>query len=177
MAILATVVRKHDWTCTAYCVMSTHYHLLVETPDADLAAGMQKLNGDYGRSFNHRHGTKGHVFGARYHSAVIEADGHLLETCRYIALNPVRAGLCDEPESWPWSSYRAAIGLAAAHPAVSVDPLLRLFSRDPERARDRLRNYVEELVAGIVTGSDPVNGAAPRASRSTGRRSTPGAQT
>jgi|ERR671925_132851 REP element-mobilizing transposase RayT len=152
MAIVATVVRKHFWTCTAYCVLSTHYHLLIATPEANLAAGMQKLNGDYGRTFNHRHGTKGHVFGSRYHSELIEADGHLLEACRYLALNPVRAGLCDEPESWPWSSYRAAVGLGAAHPAVSVDPLLRLFARRRERAQSRLREFVEEPLAEILNG-------------------------
>jgi putative transposase len=131
MSILATVVRRHAWSCTAYCLMTTHYHLLVKTPEPDLAAGMQRLNGCYATSFNHRHGTSGHVLGGRYHAELIETDGHLLETCRYIALNPVRAGLCDEPESWRWGSYRGAIGLVPADETFAVD------AATPLRARTR----------------------------------------
>jgi putative transposase len=144
MSILAMVVRRHSWSCTAYCLMTTHYHLLVKTPKPDLAAGMQRLNGFYASSFNHRHGTSGHVLGSRYHSELIETDGHLLEACRYIALNPVRAGLCEEPESWGWGSYRAAIGLAPADRTFAVDALLRLFAPEPDRARARLRTFVED---------------------------------
>jgi putative transposase len=84
------------------------------------------------------------VLGGRYHSELIETDAHLLETCRYIALNPVRAGLCDEPESWRWRSYRGAIGLAPPDETFAVDALLSLFAREPDRARARLRTFVED---------------------------------
>jgi REP element-mobilizing transposase RayT len=83
--------------------MTTHYHLLLETPKPNLAVGMKLINSAYAQGFNRRHKRVGALFQGRYHSVVIETERQLLHTALYIAFNPVRAGLCAEPEDWPWS--------------------------------------------------------------------------
>jgi putative transposase len=90
--------------------MSTHYHLLVETPKGNISSGMHRLNGPYARWFNSRHGFEGHLFHNRFYSVAVESDVHLLEVFRYITLNPVRAGICNHAAHWPWSSYGAFAG-------------------------------------------------------------------
>jgi putative transposase len=137
-------VSRHQWACYAYCLMSTHYHLLIHTPDANLAKGMKWLNGSYAQRFNRAHGTRGHVFESRYYSALIERESHLLEAVRYVVLNPVRAGLCANPREWRWSSYRAWIGEAAAPGFLAVGWLLQQFGMDADAATARLRTFVEE---------------------------------
>lgn len=102
---LAKVIAQCEWLCLAFCLMPNHYHLLVETPQPNLADGMHLLNGRYARRFNARHERAGHLFQGPYRAEPVERDAHLLETCRYIALNPVRAGLVDDVENWPWSSF------------------------------------------------------------------------
>lgn len=143
-AILASVIEQHEWSCSSFCLMGTHYHLLVATPLGDLAAGMQRLNGQYAQTFNRRHGTTGHVFKARYHSEFMQTDSHLLEVTRYVALNPVRAGLCRRPEDWPWSTFAETIGLRPPRPFIAIDALLELFADDPNLARSRFQVFVED---------------------------------
>lgn len=130
--------------------MTTHYHLLVRTPGADLARGMQRLNSCYAQHFNRRHGETGHRLERRYHSVLITSDWHMLELVRYFALNPVRAGACQRPDEWPWSSYAAAIGAAPAPAFLAVDWLLTYFSGNRDRACERLRSFV-------LDGSEPPN--------------------
>ena len=155
--ILALVVRNHEWLCSSFCLMGTHYHLLLTTPNGDVAAGMQRLNSLYAQTFNRRHGAAGHLFMGRYHSEFIQTDSHLLETTRYVALNPVRAGLCERPEDWPWSSFAETIGKRPARPYVASDVLLALFADDPELARARFYAFVQAASpARPLTGSDPV---------------------
>jgi putative transposase len=144
LALLGRVVELHDWTCHAYCLMTTHYHLLVRTPSGDLARGMQRLNGDYAQGFSVRHREPGHLFHRRYHSVLVERDAHLLELCRYFALNPVRAGLVEDPARWVWGSYQAALGLAPRPPFLAVEWLLSCFGSDRDRAIERLRRFVED---------------------------------
>src|SRR5438874_2291483 len=108
LAILAEVAARYGWRVHAYCLMTNHYHLLVETPEANLSAGFHRLNFLYAQWFNRRHGLDGHLFQGRFHSVLIERQEHLIELARYIVLNPVRAGLCGHPGEWRWSSYRAA---------------------------------------------------------------------
>jgi putative transposase len=136
---------ERDWVCGAYCLLTTHYHLLIRTPEADLASGMQEINSCYGREFNRRYGLEGHVFFRRYHSVMIEREGHLLELGRYVPTNPVRAGLCPRAEDWPWSSYPAHLGLCPPAPFLSPGWLLELFGRDPRSARARYRAFVEDV--------------------------------
>lgn len=104
---------------------------------------MQRLNGRYAQGFNDRYLDFGHVFSGRYYSVLVESEGHLLELVRYLALNPVRAAICRTPHSWRWSSYPAALGLRPAPGFLTVDWVLGLFGQDLERARKRLREFVE----------------------------------
>lgn len=147
LQLLGQVVDRHGWSCMAYCVMTTHYHLLLTTPRGDLAAGMRQLNGAYARCFNKRHGGSGAVFESRYRAELIEHEGHLLEVCRYTALNPVRAGLCSRPEDWRWGSYAVIVGTAPRLPFVAERALLRLFASEPALARRRFMSFVEEAIA------------------------------
>lgn len=124
--------------------MTTHYHLLFTTPDADLAEGMRHLNWCYARSFNARYRGNGHVFEGPYGAELIQTEAHLLETYRYIAMNPVRAGICDRPDEWPWSSYRESLGLEPAPLFIAAGALLDLFGGEVEDARARFRNFVED---------------------------------
>ena len=144
LGLLELVVTRHRWNCLAYCLMGTHYHLVVETPTTDLDRGMHRLNGCYAQSFNKRHGRFGHLFAERFQSVRVARDGHLLEVIRYVAMNPVRAALCASPHEWEWSSYRSALGLVPPAIFLAVDRLLPLFGRDPRSARQRLRAFVEE---------------------------------
>jgi putative transposase len=144
LAILGQVVQRLGWDCLSFCLMTTHYHLMVVTPGEDLAAGMQRLNTMYAMSFNRRHAGRGHVFSSRYHSELIQSDRHLLEVCRYIALNPVRAGLCVAPEDWRWSSYAESIGDRPERGLVSTSTLVRLFGDDLPSGKVRFRRFVED---------------------------------
>jgi REP element-mobilizing transposase RayT len=103
LRFLRTAVDHHDWTCFALCVLSTHYHLVVESRRFDLSAGLQWLNWVYAMHFNRRHGRFGHVFADRFSSRSIESEEHLLEACAYVLRNPVKAGLCERADEWPWS--------------------------------------------------------------------------
>jgi putative transposase len=99
------VTQRWGWRLHAYCLMTNHFHLLVETPERNLSSGMQRLKSGYAGYFNERHSLVGHLFQQRFGSRLIEGEEHLSETLRYIALNPVRAGLCAHPAEWPWSSF------------------------------------------------------------------------
>ena len=94
VAILGDVVERFKWECRAYCLMTNHYHLALRTPEANIGAGMHRLNGLYAQAFNRRHGFKGHLFEERYWSGLIETDEHVFNLMRYVVLNPVRAGMC-----------------------------------------------------------------------------------
>jgi putative transposase len=131
--MLAPMISRFDWSCYAFCLMPNHYHLLVETPDPDISSGMHLLNGRYARRFNVRHGRVGHVFQGPYHAEPVVRDEHLLEACRYIALNPVRANLCGDPRDWPWSSYHrswAFVDPSTLHGAFGSASELRQFVSD-----------------------------------------------
>jgi putative transposase len=144
LTLVERVVPRHGWLCQAYCLLTTHFHLLVETPEANLSRGMHWLNGAYAQSFNRRHGRSGHLLADRFYSVTVASDGHLLELARYIALNPVRAGLCRKPEDWRWSSYAATIGCCAPAAFLDYQGALRRFGRVPASARRRLRSFVED---------------------------------
>jgi putative transposase len=143
---LRDVVTDLGWGCLSYCLMTTHYHLLVTTPQPNLARGMQRLNGRYGAGFNLRHRGRGHVFGDRYRCEPITRDSHLLETLRYIALNPVRAGLVRRPEDWRWSSHAALIDSSAPLTWLAANDVLELFGGGPQ-ARRRYSVFVAEGLA------------------------------
>src|SRR3990172_3848145 len=143
---LGRVNEKYNWLCHAYCLMNNHYHIVIETPDGNLSKGMRKLNGVYTQLFNKRHGCVGHIFQGRYMAILIQKESHLLEVCRYVVLNPVRAKLSAKPEEWHWSSYRGTAGLGSHHPAVTTDWVLGQFGKMRAEATKRYREFVD---AGI----------------------------
>ena len=108
---LLITLSRHNWICHAYCLMSNHYHLLLETSDGNLSAGMKLLNSSYAQYFNHSHDRAGHLFQGRFKAIVVEKESYLLELCRYIVLNPVRSGIVKSPGDYTWSSYRQTAGL------------------------------------------------------------------
>jgi REP element-mobilizing transposase RayT len=141
------------WRCLAYCLMDNHVHLLVETPAANLGLGMQRLHGKYGRDFNDRHGRSGHVFQGRFGSKRMIDDEQLWTTARYIARNPVEAGLCRDALEWEWSSHAGV--LAASAPGwLDVSRLLSYFGAAGGDAATRYSELVEgdpENVLRMIT--------------------------
>jgi putative transposase len=151
LSVLGEVVQLQGWMCPAYCLMTNHFHLVLQTPNADLAAGMHGLNSAHANYFNRRHDHVGHLFQSRYKAIVIQRESHLLESCRYVVLNPVRAGLRRRPGYWPWSSYRATAGYVAAPPFLAADWILGQFGNEPRRAALR---WVEFVADGVADAAD-----------------------
>ena len=114
LAILSQALKTCDAHVFAYCLMGNHYHFVIQTRQANLAVLMRRVNSLYCLTFNRRHGRTGHVFEGRYKALHVDRDAYLMEVCRYVDLNPVRAGLVDLAEQWAWSSYRAHAGLVPA---------------------------------------------------------------
>jgi putative transposase len=106
LRLFSQAIRRYRWGLDTFCLMTNHFHLLLYSTSDRLSQGMQWLNGVYAQEFNERHDRTGHLFGERFRSRVIVSEEHLAEARRYILLNPVRAGLCDRPEEWPWSGSR-----------------------------------------------------------------------
>jgi REP-associated tyrosine transposase len=142
-SVLARTVKRYGWQVLAYCLMGTHYHLFLETPEANVGAGMQQLNGLYARNFNERWALSGHVFQGRYDSRLVQREGHFLFLFRYLARNPVEARLAKHPADWIWSSYGATTGSAKAPPFLAVSRALGYLDESPERAVAYLRDLVE----------------------------------
>jgi REP element-mobilizing transposase RayT len=134
--------KRYNWICHAYCLMTNHYHLLIETPDGNLSIGMRQINSVYTQLFNKRHGRTGHLFQGRYKTILIQKDSHLLEVCRYVVLNPVRAKKVEQPEDWPWSSYLATGGKTKPHPCLTSDWVLGQFSGRRGKAEREYRKFV-----------------------------------
>ena len=151
---LGLAVERCGWSCHAYCLLTTHYHLLIRTPEPNLAKGMQLLLSQYAQAFNRRRDGFGHVVAERYRSVLVEREEQLLELCRYLALNPVRGGLCDDPTDWPWSSYAAIVGLELPPPFLTVEWLLAMFGSDQANARSRLRAFVMAKLADERSRAD-----------------------
>jgi putative transposase len=153
---LERVVRRYRWNCLAYCLMTNHFHLVIRIEDRGLSGGMQELTSGYSRQTNRRYNRSGHIFRQRFFSAHLARQEHLLESCRYVVLNPVRAGLCKSPAHWRWSSYRACAGLSFAPTFLATADLLRLFGSRPKLARAWYREFIAQ---GRGIGSDAVSDA------------------
>jgi len=142
LSILGDVIEQMRWLCYGYCLMDNHYHLLIETPEGNLAKGMRQLNGIYTQASNRRNDRCGHLFQGRYKSIMVDAEAYLLELLRYVVLNPVRAGMAADPSGWPWSSYNATAGKAKAPDWLAVERLLAHFARQTAAARRRYAAFV-----------------------------------
>jgi hypothetical protein len=122
--------------------MTNHYHLLIETPDGNLSIGMRQINSVYTQLFNKQHGRTGHLFQGRFKAILIQKDSHLLEVCRYVVLNPVRAKMVEQPGDYAWSSYLATAGKAKSHPCLTTDWVLSQFSGKRGKAEQEYRKFV-----------------------------------
>lgn len=161
-AVLCETLERFHVLCHGYCLMGNHYHLLLETIEGNLCGAMRQLNGVYTQIYNRKHHKCGHVFQGRYKAILIEKSAHLLEACRYIVLNPVRAGLTDTPEDWPWSSYQGTAGLEPEPSFLRTTWILSQFGEESLKARERYIEFVndsctkriwEDVVNGTVLGS------------------------
>ncbi|NJC87733.1 MAG: transposase [Desulfuromonas sp.] len=152
LKVLGQVVRRFNWLCHAYCLMDNHYHLLIETPEGNLSAGMRQLNGVYTQAYNRTHERDGHVFKGRFKAMLVEKETHLLELCRYIVLNPVRAGMVKRPDDHPWSSYLPTLGQAMSPSCLTTGWLLGNFSATAPEARRQYRQFV---IDGMAQGISP----------------------
>jgi putative transposase len=141
LALLRGTAERYQWQVWSFCLMDTHWHMLLRTPRT-LSLGMQRLNTCYSRTFNGRHGRSGHSIRHKFMSVPVETDVHLRELTRYIPLNPVRAGLASHPEDWPWSSYRAELGLEPATDWTDAS-----WASTIHGGTDRLRSFVNAGMA------------------------------
>ena len=129
-------------------MMDNHYHLLIETPDGNLSIGMRQLNGVYTQLFNKDHGRVGHLFQGRFEGILVQKDSHLLEVCRYVVLNPVRAKMVEVPQEWIWSSYCANAGQRKPHPCLTTKWVLSQLGSDRKAAEDAYRRFVNDGIGG-----------------------------
>lgn len=144
LSLIGEVCDRFNWRVHAYCLMTNHYHLVIETPDGNLSAGMRHLNGVYTQRFNRRHKRVGHVFQGRYTAILVDKDAYLLELARYVVLNPVRAHMVKTAGLWSWSSYRTMIGKAPCPSWLETDAILGCLAKRHRTARDRYIRFVAE---------------------------------
>lgn len=129
--------------CWNYCVMPNHYHATLRPTRPNLSDAMRQLNGTYAQWWNRRHKTVGHVFQGRFKDQIVQQESYLSVLCRYVANNPVRAGLVKHPADWPWSSYAATIGLRPPPQFLATDLVLRQFGEgDRQVLQQRFAAYV-----------------------------------
>lgn len=147
--VLSRTIARTSWKCHAYCLMTNHYHLVLETPIANLSSGMRELNGNYTQVFNRRHDRVGHLFEGRFKSILVEREPYLREVIRYVVLNPVRAGMVERVEDWPWSSFNATAGFAGCPDWLETAWILGCFDRNPGTAA---RLYAQFVLDGTKAG-------------------------
>ncbi len=145
---LASATERYGAIVHAYCLMSNHYHLLLETPEGNLAQIMRHINGAYTTYFNFKRKRAGHLFQGRYKAILVEADEYATELSRYIHLNPVRAGMVTRPEEYRWSSYGSYISASKTTEWLKTEFILGYFSGNAVDAHNSYRQFVEELLAG-----------------------------
>ncbi|VAW70964.1 FIG00759408: hypothetical protein [hydrothermal vent metagenome] len=144
LSVLQKVVARYNWVCHAYCQMTDHYHLLIETPDGNLSRGMRHLNGVFTQLSNRRHQRRGALFQGRYKAILLDADAYLLELSRYIVLNPVRTGAVNGPADWCWSSFLAMSGMQPVPAFLTPDRVLSLFAGNPQAALKKYQAFVAQ---------------------------------
>lgn len=140
--VLGEAAPKYDLLFLAYCLMGNHYHLVMQTRQPNLSDAMRFINGVYTQRYNRRHSTCGHVFQGRFFAGLVEREDYLIESCRYVELNPVRAKLVQDPHEWPWSSYRAHIGLD------KCPPWLAHTLSDEETSLEKRRARHQDIIDG-----------------------------
>lgn len=164
LELLGGVCEQYRWVCHGYCLMSNHYHLLIETVEGNLSKGMRQLNGVYSQTYNRRHELVGHVFQGRYSAILVEKESYLLELVRYIVLNPVRARMVHHASHWPWSSYLAMTGQEQTPCWLETDWVLSTYHDKRKLAIDAFKRFVgagkglpspfQKLTNQVILGSD-----------------------
>jgi len=144
---------KFGFISHSFCLMPNHFHILLETLQANLSDGMQFLNSHYSQHFNKRHDKIGHLLQGRFNAQLVDHDSYLAELGRYIALNPVRAGLVASAAEWRWSSYRYTAGLAAPPPWLETERILACFGQISNEQRHRA---FRAFVAGGIDSDNPL---------------------
>jgi len=144
LQVFGQVCDRFNWVCHAWCLMTNHYHILIETPEANLAQGMRQLNGVYTQRFNRTHRRVGHVFQGRYKAILVERDSYLLELARYVVLNPLRAKMVKRLENWTWSSYLATCGQSIVPVWLQTDWILAQFGQRRSSAIEKYIRFVHE---------------------------------
>jgi REP element-mobilizing transposase RayT len=142
LEFLGVAAKRFGWSVTAWVLMSNHFHLVVQTVEPNLSRGMQWLNGKYAGWFNRTHGRSGHLFQGRFKAFLIDKETYQAEVMRYVALNPMRAGMFDRPEQYKWSSYRATAGLEKAPEWFDIEAALSLFGNERGPAQEAYREFV-----------------------------------
>jgi putative transposase len=153
LSVLSRVASRQGWRVLSYCLMTNHLHLLLQTPAPNLSEGMRLLSGTYTKMYNDVRGVPGHVFQGRFKNQLVHTDEHLLTAFAYIALNPVKPGLCNDPVDWQWSAHRELAGLApVAAPRIVAHDALASFGDQPDAARERhlrfVRSYADMMAVG-----------------------------
>jgi len=153
LTVVAEAMRRFDAEILAYCLMGNHYHFVVHTRQANLSRLMRHVNGVYTRAFNQRHGLVGHLFQGRFKSIHVDRDAYLMELCRYVELNPVRAKMIASPAEWPWSSYRAHAGIEPSPDWLDTEGLHEyMLGREVRNVDDRriaVQRYEELVASGL----------------------------
>jgi REP element-mobilizing transposase RayT len=144
LRVFSEVCARCHWRCYAYCLMDNHYHLLFETPEANLSKGMRQLNGVYTQRFNRAHAQVGHVFQGRYKAILVDKVPLLLDVARHIVLNPVRVGAVSSAQDWEWSSYRATIGKIGRPVWLETEEVLAGLGAEPGLETERYAQFIED---------------------------------
>jgi len=134
-----------------FCLMSSHYHLMVGTPRGNLSQVMRHINGAYTTYYNVKRQRAGHLFQGRYKAILVEADEYALELSRYMHLNPVRAGMIDRPENYCWSSYSSYIGKTHPPPWLTRELVLGFFGKSSLTSQKQYQHFVEDLIGKEYT--------------------------
>jgi len=154
LGYLETAVVRYKALIHVYCLMNNHYHLLISTPAGNLSQIVRHINGAYTVYYNKRHHRFGHLFQGRYKAILVDADEYAGELSRYVHLNPVRAGLANLPEGYPWTSYLNYIGRKKSSRWQRTDWLLRYFGKSPAEAQRKYRAFVEAKIG--TPGGNPL---------------------
>jgi putative transposase len=155
LAIWGSVAEEMGWRCLAYCLMDNHVHHVVETPQPNLDVGVRNAHGAYGRLFNEMHAKTGHVFAGRFGSTLAPDAGAVLYFVSYVVVNPVRAGLCDRAEDYPWSSHRAVLGKTSRPRWLDIQRLLACYGIDGVPPRDLYVQLVDAVRIMGAPGFEP----------------------
>ncbi len=149
LEILKRTKDKYEYFLHAYALMDNHYHLLIETPKANISQIMQNINTSYTVFVNKKYQRSGHLFQGRFKGIIVDKEAYLVTLSRYIHLNPVRAKKAEKPEKSRWTSYRAYITSKAGDELVSREDTLRCFSERKGDAVKAYRMFVESGIRGV----------------------------